>query len=597
MSKPANDHRQAGVAMVLVLISVAMAVILSLSFLNAQVTATGMAQNMGRRAQAHALAESGMTMALAYIETTTNWRTQMAHGTWVTDHPFAGGSFTIIGEDGQDTDGDGIPDGDADLADDDADLVTLTSIGTFDGVSQKVHAVVTPRPPKTRLLMVVPNPANLDGEEKARRVQFEDWDYVVTLIGATDTQAAFDNAVANADVVYIPENVASTNVDTKLRNAPVGVISEEANLNDSFGLATADGPSYSGYTQIDVTNNTHFITEPLATGLVQIIASSSVELRYFGGTMAGGVVVLATRSASSTPVLIAVEAGGTLVDSSSAAGRRVSLPWGGNVFNWSQLTPAGLTIARRSLEWASQPAIAGQIAHWDLDETTGTTAGDSVGGMDGIHRNGVTLGQPGAYIGSTGAQFDGANDHVEIPHNNALLLDEGTFAFWFQTGTVSAEQGLISKDSTGYDTGGHMSIRMLNDDHIGVRLQSVDTSYSLKSTGACPSVGTWYHVAFTFGPGGMKLYVDGVLVDSDAYTGGMGTTSGGAGNFEPMAFGVLTVVSGDLTLTGWTMPLLGVMDDVYAFSRALAEPEIQQLMQVAGAAGGLSYDVRWNDQP
>ena len=75
-------HRQAGMAMLLVLMSVAMAVILSLSFLNAQVTATGMSQNVARRAQAKAIAESGLTMALAYIETNATWRTDMTHGVW-----------------------------------------------------------------------------------------------------------------------------------------------------------------------------------------------------------------------------------------------------------------------------------------------------------------------------------------------------------------------------------------------------------------------------------------------------------------------------------------------------------------------------------
>ena len=33
----------------------------------------------------------------------------------------------------------------------------------------------------------------------------------------------------------------------------------------------------------------------------------------------------------------------------------------------------------------------------------------------------------------------------------------------------------------------------------------------------------------------MQLYLDGQLVDSDVYTGGLGTTSGGSGNVEGIA--------------------------------------------------------------
>lgn len=606
--------------MVLVLISVAMAVILSLSFLNAQVTATGMTKNIARHAQAHSVAESGLTMALAYLHTTSHWRTQVHHGTWIKHHAFGGGSFTVIGEDGQDTDGDGTPDGDSDLADDEADPVTLTSIGTVDGVSHTVHAVVTPLPPKKRLLMVVPSASSTSSEDDARRSQFVDWDYQVTLIDDSDSQDTFNNAVADVDVVYIPEYVGSSTVNTKLRDAPIGVVYEENHLNDSFGMATTDGPSYSGYAQINVTDDAHFITETLSIGLTKVLTSPSYDLQYVAGTLAPGAAVLATQTNSDTPVLAALEAGATLTDGTPAAGRRVILPWGDGNFVWSALAPGGLVIVERALEWASQPVIAGQIAHWDLDELTGTTAGDSVGTLDGTYRNGVALGTQGAFMGSTAACFDGANDHVEIPHDSAFLLDEGTFAFWFMTGDTVADQGLLSKDSSGYDTGGHVSIEIDDGSEIEVCLQSLDDSYTTEAYAGTSSetnlvdetslvlvdgdatrsslqANTWYHVAFTFGPGGMKLYLNGMLVGSNAYTGGMGSTSGGAGNFEPMALGVSTRVSGDSTLTGWNYPLAGTMDDVYVFNRALTQTEIQKLMHPVDAARGLQYDVRWIDQP
>ncbi len=597
MRKHARSRRQAGIALVLVMISVAMAVILSLSFLNAQVTASGVSENVARRARAQAVAESGLDLALAYMNTTTDWRSQRASGTWVTDYAIAGGRVTVIGQDGQDTDGDQVVEGDANFANDLTEPVTLTSMGTFDGVTHVVHAVVTPVPPPKKLLMVVQDPMNLVDYERDPRDQFLDWDYVVTLIAASASQDAIDSAVANNDVAYVTAYFNSPDLNTKLYNAPIGVVSGEGYLDSEFGLATSDGVIYTGSTDINVVDQSHFITETLPIGLVQIVDSTSSELMAMSGSPAAGAALLATQSTSATPVLAVIEVGGTLADTTPAAGRRVGVPWGGAYFSSSELTSAGLTILRRSLEWASEPAIGGQIAHWKLDEVTGTTAGDSVGGFDGIFRNGVGLGQSGAVVGSAAVGYDGANDHIEIGHHDTFLLDQGTFAFWFKTNDVVSSQGLISKDSNGLDTGGHLSIYVDGGNQIEVRLQSTDASYFVESAADSVSADTWYHVAFTFGASGMKLYLNGSLVAVNSYTGGMGTTSGGVGNYEPMALGVLTMESGDLTLSGWNMPLSGVMDEVYAFNLALTSTQIQQLAAAAAASGGVSYDVRWTDQP
>ena len=63
-----------------------------------------------------------------------------------------------------------------------------------------------------------------------------------------------------------------------------------------------------------------------------------------------------------------------------------------------------------------------------------------------------------------------------------------------------------------------------------------------------------------------------------------------------MAFGVSTQASSDLTLAGWSDPLSGSIDEVYVFDRALTAAEILSLTVPAGGPG-LSYDVRWDDQP
>ena len=137
-----------GIALLLVLVAVAMATILSLSFLTGQSVSVAIAENVDDHAPARAIAESGLMMALSEVQQNVDWRTDFSDGTWVASQSYQGGSFTIVGEDGVDTDADNVisfpSEGDGDLADDTNDLLTLTVTGTYDGVSHIVRAVVTP---------------------------------------------------------------------------------------------------------------------------------------------------------------------------------------------------------------------------------------------------------------------------------------------------------------------------------------------------------------------------------------------------------------------------------------------------------------------
>ena len=58
----------------------------------------------------------------------------------------------------------------------------------------------------------------------------------------------------------------------------------------------------------------------------------------------------------------------------------------------------------------------GPSSYWRLDETSGTSAADSVGSRTGTYRNGVTLGQTGAMSAAANkaASFDAVDDDVQV---------------------------------------------------------------------------------------------------------------------------------------------------------------------------------------
>jgi hypothetical protein len=176
-------------------------------------------------------------------------------------------------------------------------------------------------------------------------------------------------------------------------------------------------------------------------------------------------------------------------------------------------------------------------------------------------------------------QFDGIDDYVEVPHDPSYLLDDGSVSLWFTTPDPSqGDVALFSKDSTDFDSGGHLTIRLRSSGQVEVRLQSTTTDYFVISSGAV-SANTWHHIAFTWGSGGMKLYLDGVLEDTDPYTGGTGTTSGGTGNFEPIVIGANSWTSGNLVATPVTNHFLGEIDETAIFDYALQSSEIAIILK------------------
>ncbi len=236
------------------------------------------------------------------------------------------------------------------------------------------------------------------------------------------------------------------------------------------------------------------------------------------------------------------------------------------------------------------------VSYWRLGENSGTTASDESGTADGTY-HGATLAQGGGVAGDadTAVYFDGVDDYVEIPHDPSYLVDEGTIQLWFNADAPANGdlQHLFSKDSSGYDTGGHLSIYLDATGRLEVRLQSASSDYVVNSAAAV-SGGTWHHVALSFGTNGMELYLDGALIDTNAYTGGLGTSSGGTGNYEPIAIGAGTQTSGNLTIAPVDQFFAGSIDEVAIIGSQLDATTIQQLYIAATQSYTVSEDTPLN---
>lgn len=83
--------------MLLVLLAVIVAFIVGMSFLASAATTSGVADTLNTHARAQAAAESGVALAVQYIEQTPDWRTARTSGTWVSDYDMGGALISIAG--------------------------------------------------------------------------------------------------------------------------------------------------------------------------------------------------------------------------------------------------------------------------------------------------------------------------------------------------------------------------------------------------------------------------------------------------------------------------------------------------------------------
>jgi hypothetical protein len=173
-------------------------------------------------------------------------------------------------------------------------------------------------------------------------------------------------------------------------------------------------------------------------------------------------------------------------------------------------------------------------------------------------------------------------EYIAVPHQPAYELAEGTIQLWFKADNALKEQALLAKDAAGLGAG--ELLIWLDDGDLRVKLESATDRHVIRADNVVRS-GTWYQLTFTFGPQGMKLYLDGALVGQNAYTGGL------VGNTRPVVLGGSNAddrPGGQLTVKD---PFNGRIDEVALFGSALTPEQIAQTLQKGANAVVAPADV------
>lgn len=273
-----------------------------------------------------------------------------------------------------------------------------------------------------------------DPRDSAKKEIFESWGYDVDIYD--HSLFLFDQN--NYDVVYVSETVLSTTIGTNLTNISIGLVNEEPNLLDELQIANSEAEGVGS--AITITDNSHYITAPFASGTLPIY-DVDMEVVTANPGLAPGLQVLAEFNGSVT--LATLDKGAQLLDGSNAAGRRVTLPLGqySNAnFNWDYLNANGHLLVQRAIQWGT--GNTGPVTSDPIILST-----DSAATLGGLNFDDIDLAEYDPVTSTATLYFDGSTttltpdiDAIHVLANGHILMstkDDTTFGgLNFQDGSL-----------------------------------------------------------------------------------------------------------------------------------------------------------------
>jgi len=217
------------------------------------------------------------------------------------------------------------------------------------------------------------------------------------------------------------------------------------------------------------------------------------------------------------------------------------------------------------LQASGNPLWNGLTAGYKADNTPN----DVLGNNNGTLTNGATY---GTGIINQGFSFDGVNDYVDLPDNTFDYLSDFSVSGWFYANSLPVAQSIYNVQN-----GANEAVRiMCNFNELTFRVIRGAVSYSLDSVSTL-STGTWYHFVATFEHGvGKKLYINGVLDNSDS------------SNFVPdESAGTMYKAIGAYKLPSTGHYFDGIIDELYEWNGVLLDST--QVTELYNSGAGLQY--------
>lgn len=244
-------------------------------------------------------------------------------------------------------------------------------------------------------------------------------------------------------------------------------------------------------------------------------------------------------------------------DDDDGGDRDSKLTWRGKEDNAWQ-TPSAFGTAE----------LAGLIARWIFDESTGSVAADSSGNGNEGTLQGNPVWQPSGGKSKGALLFDGDGDYVKVGNESRFdIAGEITVAAWIKVNRFDKDwQAIVTKGDSAWRLQRNQNKDSLELACTGVKVPS-NSPYGGLYGQRGVNDGQWHHVVGVYDGEKMYLYIDAVLDVSQAASGGIGT------NDQPVYIGE----NSEMAQRFWN----GLIDEVRIYNCALDEGRIKALYSEA----------------
>lgn len=240
---------------------------------------------------------------------------------------------------------------------------------------------------------------------------------------------------------------------------------------------------------------------------------------------------------------------------------------------------AGAIVFARGTPYYDAVVEDGPLAYWRLGESSGITAVDAMGLVNGTYVGSPTLGATGSLLDGdtdTAVAFNGASSQA-VPVGSSGTLDGVTGDITVEClakFTGSGVMVLVAKyDNAGADENGYLLLT----DVGGVQFDGRDGNATYHSSGNSGAIndGAWHHVVGQREGSVWRIFVDGAEASSDDVG-----TSGSISVGNSLRIGQNTDTVGGAGPFYFT----GSLDEVAVYDFALSDARILLHAQLAGYA-------------
>ena len=240
-------------------------------------------------------------------------------------------------------------------------------------------------------------------------------------------------------------------------------------------------------------------------------------------------------------------------DDDDGGERDTKLTWYGKEDNaWE--TPSVLGTAE----------LAGLIARWTFDESTGSVAADSSGNGNEGTLQGNPAWQPSGGKIKGALLFHGDSDYVKVANESRFdIAGQVTVAAWIKVNRFDKEwQAIVTKGDSAWRLQRNRGTDSLELACTGLKVPG-DSPYGGLYGQKGVNDGQWHHVAGVYDGQKMYVYIDGAVDVSQTASGAIGT------NDLPVYIGE----NSEMANRFWN----GLIDDVRIYNYGLSEDQIKAL--------------------